>query len=82
MSEYTKLYKEGDRVLLKKDTRFWSYNDKSNPQGVPGTITRIGESSYTVQWDGLDCCVFQDEDLEPLEKKLELLKLESNSLYV
>lgn len=81
MSKYNTLYQIGDRVLLKRDSRFWSYNDENNAQDTIGTVVQVGETSYRVQWDDKGACAFQDEDLEPFKEKLELIKLQSNSLH-
>ena len=75
------LYQVGDKVLLKKDSRFWKYNDENNPQNTLGTVVYIGETAYKVKWEGKGSCAFQDMDLEPFEEKLELVKLQSNSLH-
>lgn len=83
MGRQNVLYKLNDRVLLKEGSRWWLGNvDRNlNPRYTPGVICEVEQCVYKVRWDNGYDCVFQDEDLELLERKLELTKLQSNSLY-
>ena len=58
MGKLNTLYQVGDRVLLKKDSRFWEYNDENNPQDTIGTVVYIGETAYKVKWEGKGSCAF------------------------
>lgn len=83
MGKKNTLYKLDDRVLLKEGSRWWLGNlDRDlNPRYTPGVVYKIEHHTYKVRWDNGHECAFQDEDLELLERRLELTKLQSNSLY-
>ena len=61
-------FKVGDRVVLRKDSRF------ANQSDVPGTVTKEriiveGEQWYSVEWDHGDEDGYCDYDLKLLKKK-------------
>jgi hypothetical protein len=71
------MFKVGDRVLIKKDSKYYNVISKNDPKDMLGTIVKEsinrpsikinGDHIYMVDWDSGGANIYSESDLEAID---------------